>query len=154
MPEGGEEDMKKTAAERRRFYRHPLCMPIRFYEKQERIPDASRALNVSDHGICFMTPRFIPKRTRVNVTIPVGGSVFKINGVVVYSNHEPYGEQYKTGVAFSDQTSAFRAKLAEQIIQIDRYRKRASQKLGHLMPEEEAARQWIEKNAERFACLF
>ena len=64
-----------------------------------------------------------------------------------------YKQHYslKTGVCFEDSVSSFRAKLAEEIIQIRQYREKMSLLRGHPLSEEEAAKTWIARNAENFA---
>ena len=58
---------------------------------------------------------------------------------------------FKTGVCFEDSISAFRAKLAEEILEIRQYCEKMSLLRGHPLSEEEGAKIWIEKNAENFA---
>jgi hypothetical protein len=57
-------------------------------------------------------------------------------------------------VAFLDAESAFRAKLAEEMIQITEYRERILKDEGREMSEEEAAQEWIAKYAKSFSYLF
>jgi len=146
--------MIQAVPDKRKFYRHPWRVPIQYYERQERIPDISPSVDVSEGGIAFYAPRFIAKGTHVHLKIPVGDQMFEINGIVAYSNRLPRLDRYRTGVAFLDPTSAFRAKLAEQMLEIQKYRDKVSEKLGHSISEEEAALQWIEKYAQHFSQLF
>jgi hypothetical protein len=140
-------------AEKRRFYRHPLSVPIEYHESQVR-PGRTAAVDISEGGLCFLAERFIAKGVGVNLKIPVGDQVFNIEGQVAYSNRLPAVNRFKTGVAFMNASSAFRAKLAEEMLQIQIYREKAAKEMGREVTEEEAAHLWIEKYAKKFGELF
>jgi hypothetical protein len=55
---------------------------------------------------------------------------------------------------FRDPESAFRAKLAEQMLRIEEYQRDLNAHLGKKVNSETAARRWIEKYAGRFSDLF
>jgi hypothetical protein len=142
-----------TSSDKRRFYRHPLAVPIEYHEKQYR-PGRSSAVDISEGGICFMAERFLAKGCSVNLKIPVGNQVFTIEGQVAYSNRLPSLNRFKTGVAFMNATQAFRAKLAEEMLQIQLYKEKLEQEKGEKLSDEEAARRWIDKYAKQFGELF
>lgn len=144
--------MNTVGADKRRFYRHPLSVPIQYEEKQTR--SGSATVDISEGGICFLAERFIAKGSMIHLKIPVGDRVFSIEGQVAYSNRLPTLNRFKTGVAFSNPSSAFRAKLAEEMLQIRQYQEKISRELGQAITEEEAARRWIEKYAKKFGELF
>ena len=140
-------------AEKRRFYRHPLSVPIEYQEKQV-YPSHSAAVDISDGGICFLAERFIAKGSAIQLKIPVGNQMFQIEGQVAYSNRLPTLNRFKTGVSFTNASNAFHAKLAEEMIQIKQYQEKISRELGREITEEEAARRWIAKYAKKFGELF
>ncbi|MCM8775842.1 MAG: PilZ domain-containing protein [Candidatus Omnitrophica bacterium] len=140
--------------EKRQFFRHPLSVPIQYHETQSTAFEKTPSVDLSEGGICFLSERYLAKGTRIGLRIPVGGQIFRINGQVAYCHRMSKVERFRTGVAFRDATSVFRAKLAEEIVQIREYQKMLSRKLGHEVSQEEAARQWVGKYAKRFSELF
>lgn len=87
------------------------------------------------------------------LTIPVKEKWFDIRARVAYSRILTLDSNYEIGVQFMDTPSAFRARLAEEVIQILEYRKKLSRELGRDVSEEEAARQWVTENASSFPKL-
>jgi hypothetical protein len=138
---------------KRRFYRHPVNVPIQVHELTSRNFQRSESVDISEGGICFMADRFLAKGATVGLSIAVKDTVFKINGQVAYCNRVAAVNLYRTGIAFQDQNDAFRAKLAEQMLQIKEYQA-TSAKLGKNLSEEDAAREWIAKYAKHFSNLF
>lgn len=104
--------------------------------------------------MCFIAGRFLPVGTKLSLRIPVGDQMFKVNGQVAYCASSRESGRFRTGVAFLDAENAFRAKLAEEILQINEYQRRISRALGRDVSEEEAAREWIQKHARNFSHLF
>ena len=145
--------MDKYPQEKRRFYRHPVSVPIQYHESQSRRFEGSSSVDLSEGGICFLAERFLAKGAGVNLKIPVGDTVFEVQGQIAYCSRVATLNMYRTGVQFSDATSAFRAKLAEQMLKIKEYKKHLEDE-GKNMSEEEAARQWIAKHAKHFSSLF
>ncbi len=140
--------------DKRRFYRHPLSTPIQYQEVESRTLARTSAVDVSQGGICFLSERFLATGAELHMSIPVSGQLFKMRGRVAYCNRVPSVNRYRTGVAFSDAISAFKAKLAEQMNRIKEYRDELAKERGIDMSEEEAARAWIEKYAKQFSCYF
>lgn len=145
--------MVQSAADKRKFYRHPLSVPIEYQERQTR-KNRSSTVDISEGGLCFMADKCIAKGCTLHLRIPVGDQIFTVEGHVAYSNRVPSLNGFRTGVIFMDSTSAFRAKLAEEMLQVKLYQKKISIELGYEIPEEEAARRWIEKYAKKFGELF
>ncbi|MBN1687575.1 MAG: PilZ domain-containing protein [Candidatus Omnitrophica bacterium] len=146
--------MTTTFADKRKFYRHPLCMPIQYQDLISKNLERSSSVDLSEGGMCVLGNRFIAKGTRVQVKVPVGDQIFQIVGQIAYCNRVSSLDRYRIGVEFLDQTSVFRTKLAVQVHEIQQYRKRVSSEIGRDVSEEEAARQWIEKYAQHFSSLF
>ena len=145
--------MIQTPANKRRFYRHPLSVPIEYQELKTR-KNCSSTVDISEGGLCFFSERFIAKGNALYLRIPVGDQVFSVEGHVAYSNRVPSLSRFRTGVIFSDSASAFRIKLVEEMLQVKLYQKKISNELGREVSEEEAARRWIEKYAKQFGELF
>ena len=75
---------------------------------------------------------------------------FDVQAKVVYSKEDRRSARFSTGVSFVDFPSAFKARLAEEVLQILEYRKSISRELGHEVSEEEAAKKWVSHYADQF----
>jgi hypothetical protein len=132
--------------ERRRFFRHPYSVPIRL----ELSPGAEVrhpvTKDLSIGGISFVWREKIARGKRVGIEIAVRRRTFEVNGRVAYS-HEEEGGGWRTGVTFLDAPSAFRAKIAEEVLQILDFRTTLSKESGTEVSEEEAAARWLERHA-------
>ena len=140
--------------DRRQFPRHPLQVPIRVRIAGDPIPVKSQTGDLSEGGLYFYWTRELSKGTGVFVAIPVLTRVFEMTGEVAYSSQDLETRLYRTGVSFTQPTSAFRAKLAEEILRIREFREKASETAGRRISEEEAARKWIKKYAEKFSEIY
>jgi len=138
--------------EKRQFIRHPITVPLTVVPTEsERVPSASGDISLG--GLSFFWPKKLSRGNRLSISIPVKDKVFEVSAKVVYSAESKQRGQYRTGVCFMDLPSAFRAKLAEEILEIMEYRKTLSRQLGQDISEEESAKKWIETNANRFPHL-
>lgn len=137
--------------EKRKFFRHPIKVPIQLTRVENGAATPSRAEDLSQGGLAFFWPESIPEGTLLKLSIPVEKQLFKMNAHVTHSQKDTGTGLFKTGVCFEDSVSAFRAKLAEEILQIRQYREKMSLLRGQQLTEEEAAKLWIDRNAEDFA---
>lgn len=137
--------------EKREFFRHPIKVPIQLTRVENNTALNARAEDLSQGGLAFFWPESIPEGTYLQLSIPVEKRLFKMNAHVTHSQKDEDTGLFKTGVCFEDSVSSFRAKLAEEILQIREYRESMSLLRGHPLSEEEAARIWIDHNAEDFA---
>ena len=135
--------------DKRKFYRHPIKVPIQLTRVNETTA-TSRCEDLSQGGLSFYWPDSFADGTRLQLSIPIEKNLFKMNAHVRYSQKDTNTGLFRTGVCFEDSTSSFRAKLAEEIIQIREYREKMSLLRGHQISEEDAAGQWIARNAENF----
>ncbi|MDD5226555.1 MAG: PilZ domain-containing protein [Candidatus Omnitrophica bacterium] len=137
--------------EKRNFFRHPIKVPIQLTRTENNNPENARAEDLSQGGLAFFWPEPIAEGTHLQLSIPVEKQLFKMNAHVTHSQKDESTGLFKTGVCFEDSVSSFRAKLAEEIIQIRQYREKMSLLRGLSFSEEEAAKIWIDRNAENFA---
>ena len=137
--------------EKRKFFRHPIKVPIQLTRVENNTVENARAEDLSQGGLAFFWPEPIPEGTHLQLSIPVEKQLFKMKAHVTHSQKDADTGLFKTGVCFEDSVSSFRAKLAEEIIQIRQYREKMSLLRGHQFSEEEAAKIWIDRNAENFA---
>jgi len=139
--------------EKRKFFRHPIKVPIQLTRVADKTAENSHAEDLSQGGLSFLWPESIPKGTHLKLSIPFEKLLFRMNAHVTHSEKDGDTGLFKTGVCFEDSVSAFRAKLAEEIIQIRQYREKMSLLRGKQISEEEAAKMWIDRNAADFAKL-
>ncbi len=137
--------------EKRQFFRHPIKVPIQLTRVENKTSVLSHAEDLSQGGLAFLWPESILAGTHLELSIPVEKQLFKMNAHVTHSQKDTDTGLFKIGVCFKDAVSAFRAKLAEEIIQIRQYREKMSLLRGHQLSEEDAAKLWIDRNAEDFA---
>lgn len=145
--------MPATFQEKRSFYRHPINAPIRLKSQRLKEPIRSEARDLSLGGLSFFWGRRMSKGELIEISIAVKDKQFEIRGRVAYSKEDRKSGKFRTGVVFVDSPGAFRAKLAEEALEILEYRKVLSRELGRDVSEEEAAREWIKKFAGQFPCL-
>ena len=139
--------------EKRKFFRHPIKVPIQLTRVEHDNPVNARAEDLSQGGLAFFWPELIPEGTHLQLSIPIEKQLFKMQAHVTHSQKDVATGLFKIGVCFTDSVSSFRAKLAEEIIQIRQYREKMSLLRGHPFSEEEAAKVWIDRNAGDFAKL-
>jgi c-di-GMP-binding flagellar brake protein YcgR len=137
--------------EKRKFFRHPIKVPIRLTLVEDGPALNARAEDLSQGGLAFFWPEPLPEGTPLQLSLPVEKQLFKMKTRVTHSQKDANVDLFKIGVCFEDAVSSFRAKLAEEILQIRQYREKMSLLRGHPFSEEEAARIWIDHNAEDFA---
>jgi hypothetical protein len=137
--------------ERRKFYRHPMHVPFQLIvEAAAARESASETDDVSLGGLSFLWGKKLAKGERIRVALSVKEKNFEITGRVAYSIEDKKSGKFRSGIAFADPPSAFRAKLAEEVFKIIDFRRSLSRRLGREVPEEEAARLWIDENAAKF----
>jgi hypothetical protein len=137
--------------ENRKFFRHPIKVPIQLTLVENGPAVNARAEDLSQGGVAFFWPEPLSEGTHLQLSLPVEKQLFKMKARVTHSQKDTGTDLFKVGVCFEDPVSSFRAKLAEEIIQIRQYREKMSLLRGHPLTEEEAARIWIDHNAEDFA---
>ncbi len=137
--------------EQRKFFRHPIKIPIQLTRVENKTSVNSRAEDLSQGGLTFFWPESIPKGTHLELSIPVEKQLFKIKGHVAHSEKDAPTGLFKTGVCFENSISAFRAKLAEEILRIREFCEKLSLLRGRQLSEEEAAQLWVDRHAEDFA---
>ena len=128
---------------RRAFIRHPVFIPLNVELASEPIP--SQAVNISVGGLLFLHKEDLPTGTPIRITIPFAilNEPATISAVVVRSTENDHG--FEIGAAFTSEAEALRARLVEQIVRIDDYRKTRG-----IEDFDAAADEWIKKYSENF----
>ena len=131
----------------RNFIRHPADIPLTFSLKETK-SETGYAKDLGCGGLCFTTDRALSEGAPIHIEIPLAYLPFCAKGCVAWCR--PEGELYNIGVGFSDHGTLFNLRMVEQVCHIEHYRKKALEKDGRHLSEEEAAREWIEKFADKF----
>ena len=146
--------------ERRSSVRHAIELPIRYrvltaskqisgsLSQPTRLP---KTKNISDSGLLFLSSEYFKVGTLLELSLPVKEKVLTIEGRVVHASQDSESGFFRTGISFSKPDSVFKVKMAEQVYQIDQYRKFLSKEEGRAVSEEEAAHRWIEEHSGDFA---
>ena len=145
--------MATPEKERRKFFRHPIQVPLRLRPTQKKTGVAGRSHDLSLGGLNFIWPKKLSRGTLLDITIPVKERLFELRAKVAYAREDRKTARYSIGVSFVDFPSAFKARLAEEVLQILEFRKSISRELGHDVSEEEAASQWVQDHASRFPAI-
>ena len=136
--------------EKRAYYRHPIRVPMKLHLSRQKQVVETPSSDISLGGLSFLWRDRLAKGNLLDINIPVKEKIFLIKAKVVYSREDRKTGRFKTGVLFCDSPSAFRAKLAEEALEIMEYQKKISAIVGYEISEEDAAEQWIQKFASSF----
>lgn len=137
----------------RRFVRHPTNIPIDVNSRAlpESTGDVSALKNLSQDGMACKVPGEVPVGTVVNIDIPSVSPPYSGQGVIVWCQQD--GQQFEVGVRFIDKDEAFKARMVQQVCQIEAYKRKVFEQEGRVLDSEQAAKEWIEKYAAEFAPL-
>ncbi len=145
--------MRTSGKERRKYFRHPIQVPLKLRPAQGGSDPAVRSHDLSLGGLNFIWSQKLSRGTMLDITIPVKEKNFELRAKVTYSREDRKTAHYSTGVTFVDFPSAFKARLAEEVLQILEFRKSISRERGREVSEEEAASQWVREHASHFPAL-
>ena len=132
----------------RQFIRHPADIPIEVNPVDEGGTRAPRLVNVGMGGLAFRSHSAFRPAHVVRVRIDCVRPAFETTARVAWCR--ACDGEYELGLAFTDPDDAFRARMVEQICHIEHYRKEVRATQGRVLTTEEAAREWIGRNAAGF----
>ncbi|MGE8499234.1 MAG: PilZ domain-containing protein [Pseudomonas sp.] len=133
----------------RRFLRHPSEMPVELVLRKQAFVPKQRLNNISLGGVACNSSRGFRRGSAVELRIPLFGDQARYPGVVAWCRK--LSDEYLVGVAFVDEDTLFRARMVEQVCQIEQYRHLCELKSGEQMPIESAAQEWIAQHAPEFS---
>jgi hypothetical protein len=87
--------------------------------------------------------------TAIELHIPLLGEQARYAGVVAWCRKQP--DDYLVGIAFIDEDTLFRARMVEQVCQIEHYRRQRELELGEQLEIESIAVEWIAEHAAEFS---
>ncbi len=101
--------------ERRRSIRLKANFPIEFRLSPEARLGGGVAQDIASDGICFTTPRFLPKNSGLLLTLQVNltGEPVNTPARVVWTQKLGYGDLYRIGAAFTSRIKFDLHKLLE-----------------------------------------
>ncbi len=132
----------------REFIRHPSDIPIEYSLGDVVSHEREYLKDMSHGGLCFRSRICIEKGSVIHVRIPIRKPVFEVDGIVAWCRKS--GESYEIGISFGDDKTEFGVRMTEQVCYIEHYKKEILEKDGRNLTGEEAAIEWIEKNAAEF----
>ncbi|WP_061238004.1 PilZ domain-containing protein [Ectopseudomonas composti] len=135
----------------RKFLRHPSDMPVELVLRRQAPIPRQRLNNISLGGVACNSPRGFRRGTSVELRIPLLGDQAHYPGVVAWCRR--LEDDYLVGIAFIDEDTLFRARMVEQICQIQHYRQQLEHESGQPMAIEQCAQDWIAKHAAQFPYL-
>ncbi len=136
--------------EQRAFVRHPTDVPIRLVDTQfGAVQGTQRPLNnVGISGLCFQSPEPIERGKMVRVHIAVVQPAFETRARVAWCRQT--NAHWDVGLELVEPEKRFQARMVEQICQIEHYKRAVLKTEGRELSGQEAALEWIQKNAAFF----
>ncbi|HBZ92296.1 MULTISPECIES: PilZ domain-containing protein [unclassified Pseudomonas] len=135
----------------RKFLRHPSDMPVELILRRQACIPRQRLNNISLGGVACNSLRGFRRGTSIELRIPLLGDQARYPGVVAWCRRQE--NDYLVGIAFLDEDTLFRARMVEQVCQIQHYRQQLEQESGQAIAIEQCAQDWIAKHAAGFPYL-
>ncbi|MGC4007610.1 MAG: PilZ domain-containing protein [Pseudomonas sp.] len=132
----------------RQFLRHPCDFPVELVIRKQTFLPRQRLHNISLGGVACNSPRGFRRGTSIELRIPLLGDSACYPGIIAWSRKQ--ASDYRVGIAFIDEDTLFRARMVEQVCQIEQYRRQQEQASGTRLPFETLALEWIAQNAADF----
>ncbi len=133
----------------RRYLRHPSDMPVELIPLKQPVLTGQRLNNISLGGVACKCCRGFQRGSAVAMRFPLFGQQAQYPGVVAWCHKQL--NDYLVGIAFTDEDTLFRARMVEQVCQIEHYRQQRMRELGEELPIESVALEWIADHAAEFA---
>ncbi len=134
----------------RHYIRHPSDIPIQYRVSEQGEADEHLS-NISRGGLSFYSKVPIEVGSDISLSFPLLKLGIETRGRVVWCRR--FERQYLVGVEFFDAEEAYNTRMVEQICYIEHYRQEVLVSEGRSLNAEEAAKEWIEKYAEKFPDL-
>ena len=134
----------------RRFIRHATSIPIQLCTSEMASPSDEQYMtkDVSAGGLSCVSDQLLSPGSLVEVEIFVEKPPFKTMGHVVWCRKA--ADEYLVGIGFSDVATAYAVRMVEQVCHIEEYRQNVLRSECRELTSEEAALEWIAKNAADF----
>lgn len=124
-------------------------MPVELVLRKQAFIPRQRLHNISLGGVACNSSRSFRCGTAIEMRIPLLGEAARYPGIVAWCRKQ--ADDYLVGIAFMDEDTLFRARMVEQVCQIEHYRHQRELELGQSVPIEAVAREWIAAHADEFS---
>jgi len=130
--------------DKRRYYRHPVWAPLRYEIVEEgKHSGTHHSRDMSLAGLRFTANNHMHIGTILRLVVTLMKADLDILGQVVWQRKER-DNGWETGICFMNASAAFRARMLEQVVAIERFRCEKSDEGDREMTFDEAARLWVE----------
>jgi hypothetical protein len=136
----------------RQFIRHPSEIPIEAKRSYKLAYNLLHLHNISLGGLAFKSAIAWTPGTVISIRVPLIDPNFETFGKVVWCKKQQEDTNFDVGVEFMQANDAFRARMVEQVCQIEQYKRRLEQQ-GRKVSIDEAAMEWINRYAADFPPL-
>ncbi len=135
---------------RRRYVRHPASIPIdiRVLSVVSQDRELSCMTTVSQGGMSCELDFSVTVGSKININIASVSPPYEGVGEVVWCHER--NKHFVLGVQFSDEKEAFKSRMVQQVCQIEEYKNNVLTREGRLLDTNQAAAEWIAKNASSF----
>lgn len=135
-------------ADARRYIRHPSELPVEIRRASVEGADSPRMTDLGCGGLAFHWCHALQPGTHLHLRLPCLDPPMDLpDAHVAWCRPERAG--YAIGVRFADPGAAFLVRMVEQVIHIERYRRRLARR-GRTVTSEVAAAEWIARHAPGF----
>jgi Tfp pilus assembly protein PilZ len=134
----------------RRFARHPTDIPIDVRPAAKRPNTAESCLmtTISQGGLSCQIANCIDVGSIVDINILSVSPSYHGTGEVIWCR--PVSGCFEVGVRFTSTEEAFKARMVQQVCQIEHYKNIVFEREGRALNGDQAATEWIEKYAAQF----
>jgi hypothetical protein len=135
----------------RRYIRQSTNLPVDVCVPSTGIDatDETALRSLSQGGLSCQLPSAVAVGTIVRIEIDAVSPPYSGTGEIVWCQQSD--QHFEVGVRFTDAEEAFKARMVQQVCQIEQYKKRVFEQQGRVLDSEQAAAEWIEQFAENFS---
>lgn len=133
----------------RGYLRHPSDLTVELVLRRQAFIPIQRLHNINLGGVACNSGRGFRRGTAVELRIPLFGEQARYPCVVAWCRKQ--ADDYLVGIAFLDEDSFFRVRMAEQACQIEQYRLLRELASGEQQAVETIALEWIAQYAADFS---
>ena len=137
----------------RSYIRHPSDIPIEYQvdEQVDSVAGQEHLQDISAGGLSFTSTHALVAGSLITIRINNVVPAFVARARVAWCRSE--GDSFVIGVAFTESSDLFRARMVEQVCHIEHYKAEVLASEGRKIDGEEASREWIQKFAKEFPQL-
>jgi hypothetical protein len=135
----------------RKYVRHPSTIPVELTIARAQGGGRQQLTNIATGGFACEVGEPLPVGVTVQLRIPLIWPEYRGSGVIKWCRGQ--ASEYEVGIEFCSH-DLFKAKMVEQLCQIEHYRNQLWIEEGRIVDGEQAAVEWISRHAQDFADAF